>query len=683
MRRCDYTVAVSLIVVVAFALACGGGGGGGGASTVEVTGTALNSWGYPVPGATVTIASDPVVVITASDGTFTADVLPGEHDITMAKDGTTFYEGTLTVEAGTPLVLGDLVPTTAYSPLATITVTPQDLDLSVDEGAVSVVTMYDTAWTEVDTDNAAPFTFEVEPGEAFVFVVDYANGQAVGAITPTVTGDLTQQVSVDTEVAMNMIVATENVPNDFTAANLTRTLDALLTDANTAVDNMNDFLSDRNTNRDADRITDAVRAITLDRLNQYSWLVTTDLGAAYIRAYGGGQGGMRMLADIVSDPQAPLNPHFTFTRYNSNAEFDLAMSDLGTERWDLLESDGILPHIVPGGRKMVFIGKNGSTNAGNYSVLGVYVKTLGSAADPVLLTPATLFCLTLSMSPDETQVVFSGRYVSLASSSDPTFGGPLNLFVINADGTGLTQITNDADVFPSYDGMIDGNLFPSWHPGGEEIIFSHSMFAASDAVAEDRLEKIAPDGTGRTVFFDVATYALPDAPQYSPDGRWILFDAIPDGGTDTELMMVIYNFDPDTNNVSYQVTSNTCEDSLPTWSYDGRFIIFSSDRGGEDGTLAGVNALNPFYVVDAYTFDDIEDMDDFALAGFYYRPRFTATEAVLGAVDGATTDSDGTVIIDAGSDARTWDDHSVNSYYREIIPAANSIGMNFNVPSWF
>jgi hypothetical protein len=209
------------------------------------------------------------------------------------------------------------------------------------------------------------------------------------------------------------------------------------------------------------------------------------------------------------------------------------------------------------------------------------------------------------------------------------------------------------------------------------------MFAASDAVAEDRLEKIDPDGSNRTVFFDVATYALPDAPQYSPDGKWILFDAIPDGGTDTELMMVIYNFDPATNNIGYQITDNAYEDSLATWSYDGRFIIFSSDRGGEDGTLPGVNDLNPFYVVDSYTFDDVEDMGDFAAAGFYYRPRFTATEAVLGAVDGATTDSDGTVIIDGGSDARTWDDHSVNSYYREIIPAANSMGLNFNVPSWF
>jgi len=38
-----------------------------------------------------------------------------------------------------------------------------------------------------------------------------------------------------------------------------------------------------------------------------------------------------------------------------------------------------------------------------------------------------------------------------------------------------------------------------------------------------------------------------------------------------------------------------------SWFYDGRLIIFQSNREGEVGSLLGIKDLMPFYVINSYT----------------------------------------------------------------------------------
>ena len=63
-------------------------------------------------------------------------------------------------------------------------------------------------------------------------------------------------------------------------------------------------------------------------------------------------------------------------------------------------------------------------------------------------------------------------------------------------------------------------------------------------------------------------------------------------------------------------------------------------------------------------------------------PRFTGTEVVFTAVKGVKTDDEGNVVVGPSDDRTTTDPNGYN-YYRETIPVANNLGINFNVTSWW
>jgi len=64
------------------------------------------------------------------------------------------------------------------------------------------------------------------------------------------------------------------------------------------------------------------------------------------------------------------------------------------------------------------------------------------------------------------------------------------------------------------------------------------------------------------------------SPRWSPDGRSIAFDSYGEDG-----QWDIWTIDADGGSLR-RVTSNPADDNQPTWSQDGRFIYFSSDRTG-------------------------------------------------------------------------------------------------------
>jgi serine/threonine protein kinase len=64
------------------------------------------------------------------------------------------------------------------------------------------------------------------------------------------------------------------------------------------------------------------------------------------------------------------------------------------------------------------------------------------------------------------------------------------------------------------------------------------------------------------------------SPRWSPDGRRIAFDSYGEDG-----QWDIWTIDADGGSLR-RVTSDPADDNMPTWSQDGRFIYFSSDRSG-------------------------------------------------------------------------------------------------------
>lgn len=208
-------------------------------------------------------------------------------------------------------------------------------------------------------------------------------------------------------------------------------------------------------------------------------------------------------------------------------------------------------------------------------------------------------------------------------------------------------------------------------------------------ITESKLETINLDASARTTLLNILQlpgWKIARNPRWAPDGSEILFETFI-GESDLELIAVSYPHVVDEqNNVRYwRYTDNDVRDVEGSYSYDGRFIIFCSDRNkATDGapTIPDLE-IQPVYVLNRYTVDIFSNYGNFTNAGYYGNPLIVATEAIMVAVDGASTDSEGNVDTGA-SDNRTSSSGtgSTNNYYREIIPAANSIGMNFNVTSW-
>jgi Tol biopolymer transport system component len=190
-----------------------------------------------------------------------------------------------------------------------------------------------------------------------------------------------------------------------------------------------------------------------------------------------------------------------------------------------------------------------STKDGDYAFFGA--KADGS--DSYRLTkekgdPSTarglFFQLQPAWSPDGEKIAFSSSRA-----------GKPHIFVMNADGTGTTQLTNSAKADEQ----------PSWSPDGKRIVFNREG-ALFEAPARGGPAHRVGKGTGSA-----------DGPAYSPDGKLIAYDYRRPGYENRE----IYVMRADGTGIR-QLTHLEYVSSLPAWSPDGKTIAFMSNlRGGK------------------------------------------------------------------------------------------------------
>ena len=165
-----------------------------------------------------------------------------------------------------------------------------------------------------------------------------------------------------------------------------------------------------------------------------------------------------------------------------------------------------------------------------------------------------------AVSPDGKRLAFTGI---------KAVGFQLDLYVMNADGSGRHQLTDD----PAQD------LGAAWSPDGESIVFN-----AAPPVGTTSLVVIRADGSGRR---DVASDAAFGS--WSPDGSRLAFSGLARGGNWT------VNADG-TDERALQLCDSPCQAVAPRWSPDGAWFAFAPAPGGQggvaivgtDGTLADV-----------------------------------------------------------------------------------------------
>jgi eukaryotic-like serine/threonine-protein kinase len=141
------------------------------------------------------------------------------------------------------------------------------------------------------------------------------------------------------------------------------------------------------------------------------------------------------------------------------------------------------------------------------------------------------------------------------------------LYLVNADGTDLTQLTN----------MDNGACQPSWAPDGMRLVFISPCLGRGEIFEtiynESSLYIINVDGTGLKQL--TPSPGSDFEPAWSPDGKQIAFTSVRGG------FRQIYTLDVDSLAVTLLTnTTDAIESSEPSWSPDGTKIVYTVKRVG-------------------------------------------------------------------------------------------------------
>lgn len=198
------------------------------------------------------------------------------------------------------------------------------------------------------------------------------------------------------------------------------------------------------------------------------------------------------------------------------------------------------------GSEIVFTNLSQSQDQDEHLVAEIYVMN-EDGIDQRRITLNTTFDIGPVWSPDGRRIAFHGtQFVDGVPVS-------LSIFVINADGSGQTELPGTC------------GQFPSWSPDGKRIAF-HTVAGCPNA---GEIFVINADGSGP---MNLTNHAAGDArAAWSPDGQKIAFNSNRDGDGEIYVM----NAD---GSEPIQLTFNAATDQAPDWSPNGRKIVFQSNR---------------------------------------------------------------------------------------------------------
>jgi Tol biopolymer transport system component len=201
----------------------------------------------------------------------------------------------------------------------------------------------------------------------------------------------------------------------------------------------------------------------------------------------------------------------------------------------------------------------------------------GSAKDPTQPVTQPVLLRTgderyPSYSPDGTQIAFRGDLDLVEPSGDE------EIYVMNADGTNVRQLTSNGDF----------DSAPSWSPDGQRILFERApagTFTPGTEAQEKDIYVMRADGTHVRRLTD--SPGLDEGPEFSPDATKIAFSSARDGQQE------IYVMDADGANAR-RLTDNPARDESPDWQtlpFDGRGHQACGDDSLASGGASSVLAM--------------------------------------------------------------------------------------------
>jgi len=221
-------------------------------------------------------------------------------------------------------------------------------------------------------------------------------------------------------------------------------------------------------------------------------------------------------------------------------------------------------------------------------VAAAYVDLSGSLATvPVVSAPAlsatTATSATVAAQAAPTPASeFTGKLVFQVCNG-------CDIYVINADGSGLRRLTDGMD--------------PAWSPDGKKVAFARWRDPRGIYVIDE-------DGSNETLLFG---WSQAKAPAWSPDGSHIVFTR-QYGGREEDVDVSVWGFHwtlpahPWWKLGLVRVEDRSFADLLcydhsfsPTWSPDGKVIAYDSDYGlhltATDGSIGGQSYNRSLYAL--------------------------------------------------------------------------------------
>jgi Tol biopolymer transport system component len=241
-------------------------------------------------------------------------------------------------------------------------------------------------------------------------------------------------------------------------------------------------------------------------------------------------------AGLASDASPAVSPDGTVVAFQRSVPgesphiYVVGIDGAGLRRLTEGPAAEIAPAWSPDGTRIAFAEEGRNTDIYTISPDGTGLARLTDA--PVMeYQPA--------WSPDASRIAFVG-YDMAAGGNPPS---SVRLYVMNADGTGVTELGPE---------NVDG---PSWSPDGSEIAYADTESGSIMA--------IRPDGSGQRRIVDVAELVggvhLVFGIAWSPDGTKLAFSAGP-ANTDTHIYVV--NRD---GTALTQLTDDRAPDAGPAW----------------------------------------------------------------------------------------------------------------------